>query len=120
MSHTITTDAEGRGTFACTEPAGASCHVWADCMSTDGCETPLDDDGNQTCEHPDVVHPGCIYSEWYEDAHAVECHHLNPVTQEFDVRPPANVTAAVVTFEWDECPLWSFEDESIYAGTEGA
>jgi len=122
MSHTITTDAQGRGTFTCTMPANAKCHEWADCLSYDGCDnydSDADERGEPECQHPVTVHATCLYSEWYDGADAVECMHLNPVTQESDVRPPASVAAEVVTFEWDECPLWSFP-ESVYLDAKAA
>ncbi|PRB08595.1 hypothetical protein CQ047_11990 [Microbacterium sp. MYb72] len=101
-THTMTTDAEGRATFRCTEPADAACHVWADCLSEDGCES---NDGD--CTHTPVQHDNCIYSVWWSTPEDAESMHVDE-NGDSEVTPKPNMIDAPIEIEWDECPLWSF------------
>lgn len=100
--HTMTTDAEGRATFRCAEPIDAECHVWADCLSTDGCESEDED-----CAHQQVQHEHCIYSEWWRTPEEAKSMHVDEHLDS-DVTPKPNMVDAPIEIEWDECPLWSF------------
>jgi hypothetical protein len=101
--HTMTTDAEGQPTFFCTAPLDAPCHVWADCLSTDGCENVAVED----CKHEQVQHDGCIYAEWYSTPVDTIALHVDE-HGDYDVTPLPNMVDAPIEIEWDECPLWSF------------
>lgn len=105
-THTMTTDADGRAHFRCWAPADAACRVWADCLSTDGCESDAED-----CVHPQVHHDHCIYSEWWATPEDAECMHKNEYG-DIDVTPKPNMDDAPIDIEWDECPLWSFAERA--------
>lgn len=100
--HTMTTDADGRATFRCTEAADADCHVWADCLSEDGCES-----ADKNCAHERVQHDNCIYSVWWSTPEDASSMHTDE-NGDTDVTPKPSMTDAPIDIEWDECPLWSF------------
>lgn len=103
MIHTITTDADGQPTFTCTAPAEEGCHIWADCLSADGCESD-----DEYCKHAPVRHDHCIYSEWYARPADTISMYVNEDGD--DGGPlPANVSNGRIDIEWDECPMWSFD-----------
>lgn len=105
--HTMTTDTQSRPTFTCTAPRTAPCHIYADCMTIDGCESR-----DENCQHAEVEHDACLLAGWYDEPADTGAMHLDLVEQESDTTPPANVSGPI-EIEWDECPLWSFET-SVY------
>lgn len=103
MHHTMTTDDQGLPTFTCTAPLDADCHIWADCMSTEGCESD-----NEDCKHTRTRHDHCLYSEWFARPQDTIAMHMDE-HGETDVRPRAGMVNARIVIEWDECPIWSFD-----------
>lgn len=100
--HYMSTDSEGQPTFTCTAPLDAECHIWADCLSTDGCESDDED-----CKHAPVRHDHCILSEWF--AHPADTIAMHRDEHgDTEVLPRPDMLHARIEIEWDECPIWSF------------
>lgn len=91
---------DGVATFQCTAPADAPCHWWPDCE----CEWWPDEEKHDR-RHPKVVHETCAMAEWLSPLIIADCW-----SHPDELPMPRNHARAGFEIEWQEMPLWWFDD----------
>ena len=94
--HTMTIT-DGSPVFTCTGDSTAACHQYPDC----DCESWVPGEH----EHPSSSHDECHLAGWYKRPEET----AEMFVEDGDVMPQN--ASGPIDIEWDECPLWWFEEQ---------